>query len=179
MGIVASLAFFMPRMNLDDSEAINRLFAPEFRNRLDAIVPFAYLPTEVVSRVVDKFILQLEEQLADRNVTIELDAGARQWLSEKGYDRLFGARPLGRIIQEHVKKPLAEEILFGKLKEGGIVRVLVEQKALALMLHCKLQLRKILKICNLSLTNPPDSSTRSSKSWLWFMKVMSLHNFES
>jgi ATP-dependent Clp protease ATP-binding subunit ClpA len=73
--------------------------------------------------VVDKFILQLEEQLADRNVTIELDDGARKWLSEKGYDRLFGARPLGRIIQEHIKKPLAEELLFGKLTKGGIVRV--------------------------------------------------------
>jgi ATP-dependent Clp protease ATP-binding subunit ClpA len=107
----------------DDQEAINRMFTPEFRNRLDAIVSFAALSPDTIGRVVDKFILQLEEQLADRNVTIELDEAARTWLSEKGYDRLFGARPLARIIQEHIKKPLAEELLFGKLTKGGIVRV--------------------------------------------------------
>jgi ATP-dependent Clp protease ATP-binding subunit ClpA len=107
----------------DDQEAINRMFTPEFRNRLDAIVSFAALSPDTIGRVVDKFILQLEEQLADRNVTIELDEGARKWLSEKGYDRLFGARPLARIIQEHIKKPLAEELLFGKLTKGGVVRV--------------------------------------------------------
>ncbi|HUK58113.1 MAG TPA: AAA family ATPase, partial [Stellaceae bacterium] len=107
----------------DDEEAINRLFTPEFRNRLDAVISFSALAPETIGRVVDKFILQLEEQLADRNVTIELDDGARQWLAEKGYDKLFGARPLARIIQEHVKKPLAEELLFGKLQKGGIVRV--------------------------------------------------------
>jgi ATP-dependent Clp protease ATP-binding subunit ClpA len=107
----------------DDEEAINRMFTPEFRNRLDTVVSFAALSPETIGRVVDKFILQLEEQLADRNVTIELDEGARSWLAEKGYDRLFGARPLARIIQEHVKKPLAEELLFGKLTKGGVVRV--------------------------------------------------------
>jgi len=107
----------------DDQEAVNRMFTPEFRNRLDAIVSFAALSADTIGRVVDKFILQLEEQLADRNVTIELDEAARKWLADKGYDRLFGARPLGRIIQEHIKKPLAEELLFGKLTKGGIVRV--------------------------------------------------------
>jgi ATP-dependent Clp protease ATP-binding subunit ClpA len=107
----------------DDEEAINRMFTPEFRNRLDTVVSFAALSPETIGRVVDKFILQLEEQLADRNVTIELDETARKWLAEKGYDRLFGARPLARIIQEHVKKPLAEELLFGKLTKGGVVRV--------------------------------------------------------
>jgi ATP-dependent Clp protease ATP-binding subunit ClpA len=107
----------------DDEEAINRLFTPEFRNRLDATISFAPLSPETIGRVVDKFILQLEEQLADRQVTIELDDGARQWLAEKGYDKLFGARPLSRIIQEHVKKPLAEELLFGKLQKGGVVQV--------------------------------------------------------
>ena len=110
----------------EDEEAINRLFTPEFRNRLDAIIPFANLAPEVVHRVVDKFIMQLEEQLADRNVTIELTDAARDWLAEKGYDRNFGARPLGRIIQEHVKKPLAEELLFGKLAKGG--RAVVDLK---------------------------------------------------
>ncbi|MGH6973224.1 MAG: ATP-dependent Clp protease ATP-binding subunit ClpA [Stellaceae bacterium] len=107
----------------DDEEAINRMFTPEFRNRLDAVISFASLTPETVGRVVDKFILQLEEQLADRNVTIELDEAARKWLAEKGYDRLYGARPLARLIQEHVKKPLAEELLFGKLAKGGVVQV--------------------------------------------------------
>src|SRR6266481_955505 len=107
----------------DDHEAINRMFSPEFRNRLDAMISFAALSTETIGRVVDKFVLQLEEQLADRNVTIELDANARRWLAEKGYDPLFGARPLARVIQEHIKKPLADELLFGRLAKGGIVRV--------------------------------------------------------
>src|SRR5271156_3172700 len=107
----------------DDHEAINRMFSPEFRNRLDATISFSALSTETIGRVVDKFLLQLEEQLADRNVIIELDASARTWLAEKGYDPLFGARPLARVIQEHIKKPLAEELLFGRLAKGGIVRV--------------------------------------------------------
>ena len=107
----------------DDQEAINRMFTPEFRNRLDAVISFSPLSAETIGRVVDKFVLQLEEQLADRNVTIELDDAARAWLSEKGYDRLFGARPLARVIQEHIKKPLAEELLFGRLARGGVVRV--------------------------------------------------------
>jgi ATP-dependent Clp protease ATP-binding subunit ClpA len=107
----------------DDHEAINRMFTPEFRNRLDATISFAPLSPETIGRVVDKFILQLEEQLADRNVTIELDPAARAWLGEKGYDPMFGARPLARIIQEHIKKPLAEELLFGRLAKGGTVRV--------------------------------------------------------
>jgi ATP-dependent Clp protease ATP-binding subunit ClpA len=107
----------------DDHEAINRMFSPEFRNRLDATISFSALSTETIGRVVDKFLLQLEEQLADRNVTIELDPSARIWLAEKGYDPLFGARPLARVIQEHIKKPLADELLFGRLAKGGIVRV--------------------------------------------------------
>lgn len=104
-------------------EAVKKLFTPEFRNRLDAIVPFDYLPTEVVARVVDKFILQLELQLADRNVHIELDDEARKWLTVRGYDRLYGARPMGRLVQEKIKQPLAEELLFGKLVNGGEVKV--------------------------------------------------------
>ncbi len=107
----------------DDEEAVNRMFSPEFRNRLDAIIAFNPLAPETVHRVVDKFIMQLEAQLADRNVTIELNAAALDWIAKKGYDPKFGARPLSRVIQEHVKKPLAEELLFGKLAKGGVVRV--------------------------------------------------------
>jgi ATP-dependent Clp protease ATP-binding subunit ClpA len=112
----------------DDQEAIERMFTPEFRNRLDSVIPFSQLTPDVISRVVDKFVMQLEVQLADRGVVIELTDEARQWLAEKGYDRLFGARPLGRIIQEHLKKPLADEILFGRLADGGLVQVSVADK---------------------------------------------------
>ncbi len=109
----------------EDSEAIERMFTPEFRNRLDAIIQFAALSPEVVSKVVEKFIMELESQLEDRAVTIELSAEAREWLAKKGYDRLYGARPLSRIIQENIKKPLAEELLFGKLEKGGVVLVTI------------------------------------------------------
>jgi ATP-dependent Clp protease ATP-binding subunit ClpA len=110
-------------------EAVKRMFSPEFRNRLDAIVPFGYLPPEVVARVVDKFILQLELQLADRNVHIELDDDARKWLTDRGYDKLYGARPMGRLVQEKIKQPLAEELLFGKLANGGEVKVRIKDNA--------------------------------------------------
>jgi ATP-dependent Clp protease ATP-binding subunit ClpA len=107
----------------EDEEAVKRLFTPEFRNRLDAIIQFAALTEETVGRVVEKFVMQLEAQLADRNVTIELSSAAKEWLAERGYDKLYGARPLGRVIQEYIKKPLAEELLFGKLVKGGSVKV--------------------------------------------------------
>ncbi|GBQ70387.1 Clp protease ATP-binding subunit ClpA [Ameyamaea chiangmaiensis NBRC 103196] len=107
----------------EDEEAIKRIFTPEFRNRLDAIIPFANLTPDIVGRVVEKFVLQLEAQLADRNVTIEISSAAKEWLADRGYDRLYGARPLGRVIQEHIKKPLAEELLFGRLVKGGAVRI--------------------------------------------------------
>ena len=107
-------------------EAVKRMFTPEFRNRLDAIVPFSYLGKETVSRVVDKFILQLELQLAEQNVHIQFDSDAREWLGERGYDKLYGARPMARLIQEKVKQPLAEELLFGKLLQGGEVHVSIK-----------------------------------------------------
>jgi ATP-dependent Clp protease ATP-binding subunit ClpA len=110
----------------DDTEAVNRLFTPEFRNRLDAIISFGHLPKEVVQKVVEKFVLQLEAQLADRNVTIELTDEARDWLVEHGYDEAMGARPMGRLIQTTIKTQLADDILFGRLKDGGAVRVIVK-----------------------------------------------------
>ena len=109
----------------EDTDAINKLFTPEFRNRLDAIVSFGHLPQEVIVKVVDKFIMQLEAQLADRNVTIELTDEARKWLVENGYDERMGARPMARVIQSAIKTPLADEVLFGRLKNGGTVRVMV------------------------------------------------------
>src|ERR1700747_322806 len=109
----------------DDMEAINRLFAPEFRNRLDSIITFAHLTPEIIAKVVDKFVLQLEAQLGDRQVTIELTEDATKWLIEHGYDEHMGARPMARQIQEAIKKPLADEVLFGKLKAGGHVRVIL------------------------------------------------------
>ncbi len=115
----------------EDDEAIKRMFTPEFRNRLDATIAFSALTPEVVARVVEKFVMQLEAQLADRNVTIELSSAAKEWLAEKGYDRLYGARPLARVIQEYIKKPLAEELLFGKLARGGAVKVTLKEGALA------------------------------------------------
>ncbi len=121
----APMGFGRTKREGDDTEAINRMFTPEFRNRLDATIAFAGLPPEIIMRVVEKFVFQLEAQLADRGVTIELAEAAAKWLAEKGYDEKFGARPLARVIQEHIKKPLADELLFGKLEHGGVVRVLV------------------------------------------------------
>ncbi|PCJ32699.1 MAG: ATP-dependent Clp protease ATP-binding subunit ClpA, partial [Alphaproteobacteria bacterium] len=110
----------------DDEEAIKKLFSPEFRNRLDATVSFKNLSMDIMGQVVEKFILELEMQLEERNVHISMTPAAKTWLSEKGYDRLYGARPLARTIQEYVKKPLANELLFGKLLKGGEVLVRVK-----------------------------------------------------
>jgi ATP-dependent Clp protease ATP-binding subunit ClpA len=107
----------------ETDQAIKRMFSPEFRNRLDATVSFGGLTPEIIDRIVEKFILQLEVQLADRGVTFELDVEATRWLAKRGFDDEMGARPLARVIQEHVKKPIADEILFGALKFGGVVRV--------------------------------------------------------
>ena len=120
----APMGFGRSKREGDDLEAINRMFTPEFRNRLDAVIAFSGLPRDVIMKVVEKFVFQLEAQLADRGVTIELTDEATQWLADTGYDEKFGARPLARVIQEHIKKPLADELLFGKLEHGGTVRVL-------------------------------------------------------
>jgi ATP-dependent Clp protease ATP-binding subunit ClpA len=121
----AAFGFTQSKREGDDTEAINKLFAPEFRNRLDAVISFGRLPKEVVAKVVDKFVLQLEAQLADRNVVIELTDEARDWLIEHGYDETMGARPMARLIQTTIKTPLADLVLFGRLKDGGAVRVIV------------------------------------------------------
>ena len=119
----AAIGFGRDRREGEDTAAIERTFTPEFRNRLDAVISFGALPKEVIMQVVEKFVLQLEAQLMDRNVTIELTPPAAAWLADKGYDDKMGARPLGRVIQEYIKKPLAEELLFGKLAKGGNVKV--------------------------------------------------------
>jgi len=119
----AAIGFGRDKRTGEDAEAINRMFTPEFRNRLDQVIAFSNLPPEIVAQVVDKFVMQLEAQLADRHVTIELSDAAKRWLADKGFDPLYGARPLARTIQEHIKKPLADDILFGRLEKGGTVRI--------------------------------------------------------
>ena len=126
-----TIGFSQKKRTGDDEDAIKRLFTPEFRNRLDAVIPFGHLPEEVIAQVVEKFVLQLEAQLADRHVTIELTPEANKWLAERGYDEQMGARPLARVIQENIKKPLADEVLFDKLVKGGHVRVEVTDDALS------------------------------------------------
>ncbi|WP_439521542.1 ATP-dependent Clp protease ATP-binding subunit ClpA [Marivita sp.] len=128
----AAIGFGRDRREGEDTAAIERTFTPEFRNRLDAVISFAPLPKSVILQVVEKFVLQLEAQLMDRNVTIELTKPAAEWLADKGYDDKMGARPLGRVIQEEIKKPLAEELLFGKLAKGGVVRVSIKDGKLLL-----------------------------------------------
>jgi ATP-dependent Clp protease ATP-binding subunit ClpA len=128
----APIGFGRERREGEDTAAIERMFTPEFRNRLDATISFAPLPREVILQVVEKFVLQLEAQLMDRGVSIELSPEAAQWLADRGYDDKMGARPLGRVIQEFVKKPLAEELLFGRLQKGGLVRVTVKDDKLTL-----------------------------------------------
>jgi len=122
----AAIGFGRERREGEDKAAIERTFTPEFRNRLDAVISFAPLSREVIVQVVEKFVLQLEAQLIDRGVHIELTPEAAEWLAERGYDDRMGARPLGRVIQETIKKPLAEELLFGRLTKGGVVRVRIE-----------------------------------------------------
>jgi len=129
-----AIGFGRDRREGEDTAAIERMFTPEFRNRLDAVISFGALPKDVILQVVEKFVLQLEAQLLDRNVSIELTRPAAEWLADKGYDDKMGARPLGRVIQEHIKKPLAEELLFGKLTKGGLVKVAVKDGKLDLQL---------------------------------------------
>lgn len=133
----SAIGFGRDRREGEDTAAIERTFTPEFRNRLDAVISFAPLSKEVILQVVEKFVLQLEAQLLDRGVSIELTRAAAQWLADRGYDDKMGARPLGRVIQEHIKKPLAEELLFGKLAKGGLVKVGVKDGKLELRIDGK------------------------------------------
>ena len=131
----SAIGFGRDRRTGEDTAAIERTFTPEFRNRLDAVISFAPLSKDIIMQVVEKFVLQLEGQLIDRNVHIELSPQAAAWLGEKGYDDRMGARPLGRVIQEHIKKPLAEELLFGKLLKGGVVKVGVKDDKIDLIIE--------------------------------------------
>ncbi len=123
-----SIGFGRGKREGEDEEAIKRLFTPEFRNRLDSVIAFTPLKRDTIDRVVEKFVLELEAQLIDRDVTFDLTPEATRWLGEKGYDEAFGARPLARVIQDNIKSPLADEILFGRLKNGGTVRVLLDRE---------------------------------------------------
>ena len=120
------IGFGAGKRDHENDEAIKRLFTPEFRNRLDAVIPFGQLTPDIIRSVVQKFVLQLEAQLSERNVTIEISEAAADWIAKRGYDEAFGARPLGRVIQEQVKKPMADELLFGALRHGGLVKIDVE-----------------------------------------------------
>jgi len=119
----ASIGFTKQDHSSDGMEILRKQFSPEFRNRLDAIIQFASLDHESIKRVVDKLVVELESKLDSNNVTLELDDAAREWIATRGYDPKMGARPMARIIQEHIKRPLAEELLFGSLADGGHVRI--------------------------------------------------------
>ena len=140
----SAMGFTQNKREGDDHEAITKMFTPEFRNRLDAIVSFSHLPKEVVRKVVEKFVLQLEAQLSERQVNIELSTEAADYIAEKGYDPQMGARPLARVIQEEIKKPLAEELLFGKLTHGGTVRILLKDAKLVFSYLSREEEKKIL-----------------------------------
>ncbi|MGB0360233.1 MAG: AAA family ATPase, partial [Endozoicomonas sp.] len=129
----SSIGFVEQDHATDGTEAIKKTFTPEFRNRLDAIIPFGALNDEIIKHVVDKFLTELQAQLDEKMVQLDVDDKARSWLSEEGFDSQMGARPMGRVIQEYLKKPLAEQILFGKLAEqGGMVKVTVRKGTLHL-----------------------------------------------
>ncbi|MFB2538604.1 MULTISPECIES: ATP-dependent Clp protease ATP-binding subunit ClpA [unclassified Acinetobacter] len=130
----SSIGFTEQDHSSDNQEALKRAFTPEFRNRLDAVIQFKALPEQIIDSVVDKFLTELQAQLDDKKVMLEVEQSAKDWLGKKGYDRLMGARPMQRVIQDYLKKPLAEMILFGELVDGGVVRVSAEADATDLTL---------------------------------------------
>jgi ATP-dependent Clp protease ATP-binding subunit ClpA len=133
----AAIGFMHADNTSDGMEAIRRIFTPEFRNRLDAVIQFAALEPATIERVVDKLIMEVESQLEAKGVSITLDDAARRWIGERGYDPKMGARPMARTIQEHIKRPLAEELLFGRLANGGQVKVSVSKDGSQLTLECE------------------------------------------
>jgi ATP-dependent Clp protease ATP-binding subunit ClpA len=140
-----SMGFSTQDHSSDAMEAVNRLFTPEFRNRLDAIIKFKSLDRKTVANVVDKFLIELETQLADKRVTVQVDDEAREWLAEHGFDVKMGARPMARVIQESIKRPMADELLFGKLAKGGNLKITVKDGALSFTI--------------VSLETPPEPAT--------------------
>ncbi len=142
----ASIGFTHQDHSGDSAEAIRRTFSPEFRNRLDAVVQFAPLDAQTINSVVDKFIIELEAQLEDRRVTFEIDEPARAWIAQRGFDTLMGARPMARIIQEHIKRPLAEELLFGQLEHGGHVLITVKDDSLAFTIESHTKAKRVTEV---------------------------------
>jgi ATP-dependent Clp protease ATP-binding subunit ClpA len=132
----ASIGFTQQDNATDGMEAIKRLFSPEFRNRLDAVIQFNGLDERTIERVVEKLLVEFEAQLEAKRVVVHMDDAARSWVAHKGYDPKMGARPMARVIQEHIKRPLAEELLFGKLVDGGQVRISVKADGSGLDLEC-------------------------------------------
>ena len=122
------IGFNSVRSSDDSSDSINRTFSPEFRNRIDSIIHFNHLSKKVVLSIVDKFIIEIEAQLEDKGVSLSIDKDAKEYLANEGYDEVYGARELGRVIQEKVKKPMAEELIFGKLSKGGHVEISLKNK---------------------------------------------------
>jgi ATP-dependent Clp protease ATP-binding subunit ClpA len=139
----SSMGFTKQDHTLDVMKAVEQVFTPEFRNRLDGVIQFKALDEKVIISIVDKFLIRLEEQLHVKNVTLIVDDKAKRWLAEKGYDVTMGARPMERLIQEHIKRPLADELLFGELsKEGGTVRISEKSDKLVLDYSTKKALAK-------------------------------------
>jgi len=157
----ASVGFTSQDHSSDAMEVIKKLFTPEFRNRLDAIIQFDGLDRRSIARVVDKLILELEAQLDKNDVTIELEPAAREWIADRGYDEKMGARPMARVIQEHIKRPLAEELLFGKLKDGGHVRVGLADSGETLILICEPLTRALEHLPDEDASASVDSSEMS------------------
>jgi ATP-dependent Clp protease ATP-binding subunit ClpA len=135
-----SIGFKQQDHNIDAMDEINKVFSPEFRNRLDNIVWFNHLSDVVIQQVVDKFIVELQVQLDEKGVSLELTKDAKRWLAVHGYDKAMGARPMARLIQEHLKKPLANELLFGGLKAGGVAKVGVKKDKIVLSYESKKEL---------------------------------------
>jgi ATP-dependent Clp protease ATP-binding subunit ClpA len=138
------IGFNAKRSNDASSDAINRIFSPEFRNRIDSIIHFNHLSKNIVLSIVDKFIIEIEAQLEDKGVSLSINKEAKELLADDGYDEVYGARELGRVIQEKVKKPMAEELIFGKLAKGGHVEITCKDKKIAFEFSNKQEVKKEL-----------------------------------